>query len=104
MGAGSSLGELRAVGDFLGQRVLESVLGLWIERLLVEELGTRESMESGGQVSITEVGHALENRLGEFRADHRRGLQNPLLPLGETVDPCREYALHSRGQAHLCRG
>jgi hypothetical protein len=72
--AGSSLCELRAVGDFLGQRVLEGVLGLRIERLLVEELGTRESMESGGQVSIAEVGHALENRLRELRADHRRRL------------------------------
>jgi hypothetical protein len=37
--AGSSLGELRAVGDFLGQRVLEGVLGLRIERLFVEILG-----------------------------------------------------------------
>ena len=59
MDAGSSLRELRAVGDFLGQRVLEGVLGLRIERLLVEELGTRQSMESGGQFSVAEISHAL---------------------------------------------
>jgi hypothetical protein len=44
----SSLRELRAVGNFLGQRVLEGVFGLRIERLLVKELGVRERMESGG--------------------------------------------------------
>ena len=80
--AGSSLRELRAVGDFLGQRVLEGVLGLRIERLLVEELGARERMESGGQISVAEVRHAPENRLGELLADHRRRLEQPLLPLG----------------------
>src|SRR6266542_3671403 len=104
MDAGSSLCELRAVGDFLGQGVLEGVLGLRIERLQVKELGTRQGMESGGQLSLAEVGHALENRLRELLADHRRRLQHPLLPLGEAVNPCREYALHGRGQANLfCR-
>src|SRR5437867_769789 len=68
---GSSVGELRAVGNFLGQRVLEGVLGLRIERLLVKELGARESMEGSRQVSIAEISHAAENRLGELRADHR---------------------------------
>src|SRR6266542_1911306 len=84
MDAGSALRELRAVCDFLGQRVLEGVLGLRIERLLVEELRTRESMESGGQVSVGEIGHALENRFGELLAYHRRGLKHPLLPLGQS--------------------
>src|SRR5262245_65871092 len=60
MDAGSSLGELRAVGNFLRQRVLERVLGLRIERLLVEKLRTRERMESGGQVSVAEIGHTPE--------------------------------------------
>jgi hypothetical protein len=104
MDAGSALRELRAVGNFLCQRVLEGVLGLRIERLLVKEFGTRESMKSGGQVSVAEISHALENRLGELLADHRRGLEQPLLPLGQAVDPCCEYALHSRGQTDLCRG
>src|SRR5438132_897789 len=104
MDAGPALRELRAVGDFLGQRVLEGVLDLRIERLLVEELGSRERMESGGQVSVAEISNAPENRLGEPLADHRRRLQHPLLPLGETVDARGEDALHGRGQADLLRG
>ena len=61
-------------------------------------------MESGGQVFVAEVGHALQNRLGELRADHRRGLEQPLRPLGEAVDPCCEHVLHGRGQANFFRG
>jgi hypothetical protein len=75
MDAASSLRELRAVSDFLRQWMLEGVLGLRIERLLVKELCARKSMESSRQVSVAEVGHALENRFGELRADHRRGLE-----------------------------
>src|SRR6516225_10103896 len=84
--------------------MLEGVLRLRVERLLVKELGTRQSMKSAGQVSIAKFGNARENRFRELLADHRRGLKQPLLPLGEAVDPRCEYALHRRGQADLCRG
>src|SRR6266542_1680730 len=45
MDTGPSLHQLQAVSDFLGERVLEGVLGLGIERLLVKELGVCERME-----------------------------------------------------------
>src|SRR5262249_26314947 len=47
MDADSPIRELRAIGDFLGQWVLEGVLCLRIERLLVEELGVPQRMKSG---------------------------------------------------------
>src|SRR5438094_8288641 len=61
-------------------------------------------MESSQQLSIAEISHAAENRLGELRAEYRRGLKQPLLPLGQAVDPRRENALHGRGKANLCCG
>src|SRR5262245_5637753 len=84
--------------------MLESELCLRVERILVKELGTCQGMKSGGQVSIAEFGHARENRFRELLADHRCSLKQPLLSFGEAVDPCCEYALHSRRQADLCRG
>jgi hypothetical protein len=38
--------------------VFEGILGLGIERLLIDELGIREGVESGGQVSIAEIAAA----------------------------------------------
>ncbi len=60
MDTGSSLGELRAVGDFLGQGMLEGVLGLRIKSLLVQEFSVRQGIKSGGQVSVAKVSHAPE--------------------------------------------
>src|SRR5262249_13485373 len=70
-----SLRELREVSDLLGQRVLEAVLGLGIERFLVEELRVYNRMESGGQVSVTELDNASEYWLREVHPDHRCRLQ-----------------------------
>src|SRR5262249_61703304 len=70
-----SLRELREVSDLLGQRVLEAVLGLRIERFLVEELRVYNRMESGGQVSVTELDNASEYWLREVHPDHRCRLQ-----------------------------
>src|SRR5262249_33471562 len=53
---------------------------------------------------VAEIGHTPENRLGELLADHRRSLEQPLLPLGQAVNSCCEDALHGRGQADLFRG
>src|SRR5262249_44926937 len=72
MDASSSLRELRAVGHFPGQRVLEGVLGLRIDRLLIEELGVRQGMKGGRQLSVAEICDAPENRFGELLADNRR--------------------------------
>src|SRR5438093_11704633 len=66
MDAGSALRELRAVGNFLRQRVLEGVLSLGIERLLIQELGVRQGVESGGQASIAEICDAPEYRFREL--------------------------------------
>jgi acyl-CoA dehydrogenase-like protein len=84
--------------------VLEGKLGLRIERLLVEELGTRERMKARGKVPGAELSDAAEDRLGELLPDHRRRLEQPLLPLGEAIDPCCEYALHSRRNVEALRG
>jgi hypothetical protein len=86
-------------------RVLERIFCLRVERLLVEELCARQSMESSGKLFVAEVAHAPENRLGEVRADDRRRLQQSLIPLGQAVDSRNEHALHGRGQAkflHRC--
>src|SRR5215475_10105788 len=91
MDASSSVAELRMIRDLPGQRVLEGVLSLRIEHFLVEELRARERMESGGKVSLAEIGHALENRLGEPRADHRRRLVRRVESFGEPAVDISEH-------------
>ena len=44
----ATFGELRAVGDFLGQRMFERKAGLWVDRFVVEELGLAEPAERDG--------------------------------------------------------
>ena len=41
--ARASVGELRVVGDLLCERVLERIFGVWIQRLLEQEL-TRDEL------------------------------------------------------------
>jgi hypothetical protein len=74
MDAGSSLRELRAVGNFLSEWVLERVLGFRVERLQVEELGVGERKKSGGQIAVAENSDSPQYRLGEPLADRRRRL------------------------------
>jgi hypothetical protein len=59
MDARSSLSELRAIGDLLGEGVFERVLRLWIERLFVEELGFDQAPQSFGQLRLGKLPDAL---------------------------------------------
>src|SRR5262245_7697306 len=71
MDLASPLGELRPIGDFPGERVLESVLSLWVERLLVEELGFNQRSQNHDDLRLGKFRDALEYRLGERLTDHR---------------------------------
>src|SRR5262245_45042119 len=80
MDADSAFRELRTVGDFLSQRMLEDVLRLRVQSLLIEELSARQGIQSGREVSIAEIGHPPKDWLGEPRADHRCRLQYLFFP------------------------
>ena len=91
-----ALAELRAVRHLLGQRMLEGIHGVRIERLLVDELRCHERPERGRELRFRQLAHAREHQLGELPPDHGRGLEDPLLALGQTVNPSRENRLHVR--------
>src|SRR5216684_2777309 len=84
--------------------MLEGVLGLGIERLLVEKLSASKRMESCGEVSVVEIRNTPENRLGKPLADHRRRVQHALLPFRQAVDARCEDTLYRRWHADLLRG
>ena len=93
-----ALAKLRGVGDLLRERMLERVLGLGIERRLVNELALAERADCGVELARVELHHASQQRLRELAADHRRRLQHGLRGVGEAVDARREHDLHARRQ------
>src|SRR5207245_10457867 len=83
MGALAALGELGAVGDFLGERMLEGVLDLGEEHLLEDQIASAERANGVFQLRLGKLGDPLEDRLREALADDRRGLQKAPLALGK---------------------
>ena len=77
---------MRAVGDLFDEGVLEGVLRLGVDGRLVDELCLHQRLQGGAQVALVDSGDVAQQRRRELPADHRRGLQHVLVPLGEPVN------------------
>jgi hypothetical protein len=93
--------EQGAVGDLVGERVLEGVLGIGKEARLVEELGRLQLREPPPHRLLRGVRHRPEQHEGNVLADDRGRLEQRLVLHGEPVDARRQDHLHRRG--HLDR-
>ena len=89
------------VGHVVGQRVLEGVLQIREELRLVEELRLLQMREPPPQGLLRLLRDRRQERVGHVLADHRGGLQEPLLLRRQPVDPRRQDRLHRR--RHLQR-
>src|SRR5437773_12397577 len=74
--------------------MLECALRLRVERLLVDELGGSKLAERFGELSLGQLRHALQHRLGKLLSDDGRRLQEMLLTALQAVDPRREHGLN----------
>src|SRR5437762_13278119 len=74
--------------------MLECVLRLRVERLLVDELAGSQLAERFGELSLGQLRHALQHRLGKLLSDDGRRLQEMLLTALQAVDPSREHGLN----------
>ncbi len=90
-----ALAELRAVGHLLGQRMPEGVLGLGIDRLLVDELGLDQSAQDRLELLLRGFREPRQQTQGEAPSDDRRGLEHRLLALAQAIDARRQHGLHS---------
>jgi hypothetical protein len=99
--AGEALAQLRAVGDLLGEGMLEGVPRLGVERPLVDELGRRQRRERGRQFPLRNAGHSPKDGLGELPADHGGALQHRLRIIRQPVDPGGQHGLHAGGDLDL---
>jgi hypothetical protein len=88
-----------AVGDLVGQRVLEGVLERREQRGLVEELRGLEPVEMTSKVVPGQVGDGLEHVESHVGAHHRSRLQHALVVGRQAIDACGEERLH--GGRHL---
>src|SRR5258705_486628 len=104
MGALGALGGLGAVGDFLGERMLEGVLDLGEEHLLEDQIASAERANGVFQLRLGNLADPLEDRLREALADDRRGLQKAPLALGKPIDARRQQRLDRRRYAELGDG
>src|SRR5262245_26446575 len=95
------LPELRVISYFLGERMLEGILCLRVERLLVDELGGSELAERFGKLGFGQLYDALQHWLGKFLSDDGRRLQELLLPALQAIDPCGQHGLNRRGNGDL---
>ena len=91
--SGATLLQKRLIRDLLGQRVLEGVLEVGRRAGLVQEFGRLERRETATQVVDRAVDDGLENGEGHVPPNHRGGLEEILLILGEPVDPGGENRL-----------
>src|SRR5438093_8294380 len=84
------LAQLRAPRHLLGERVLEGVLELWIERGLVQELRGRQRRERRTERRLVNRRNARhdppEQRLAERLAYHRGSLEQLLFELRQPID------------------
>ena len=69
-----------AVGDLVGERVLEGVLEVGEEARLVEELRGLEAREALAELLLRPLGDRLEQRERHVLADHGGRLEQPLRP------------------------
>ena len=92
------------VGHLVGQRVLESVLGVGKETRLVEKLGRLEPGEAIGQRVCGYARNTREHGYRDVGADHRGRLEEVLVLRRQPVDPRRQDRLHRRGHVDGFRG
>ena len=84
--------------------MLEGVLHLGEEHLLVDQLRPLERTERSAQLLGWQLGDPRQHRLPELPADHRRRLENALLPLGQAVDASGEDPLDGRWNRDVLDG
>ena len=88
--------EQGAVGDFMGERVLEGVLGIRKEARLVQKLGRLQMREPPLHRILRRLRHGVEQHEGHVLADDRGRLEQLLVVRREPVDPGRQDHLHRR--------
>src|SRR5262249_46847133 len=64
-----------AIGNLMGQRVLERVFEIREESRFIEQLGALKPGEPAPEVVVREAGDRLKQSEGYILANHRRGLQ-----------------------------
>jgi hypothetical protein len=98
--------EKAAVGDLVGEGVLEGVLVLREEARLVEKLGRLQMCKAAMQRRLGQLGNGLEQGQGYLGADHGGGLEEVFFLGGQAIDARRQHRLHrSRhldGRQYLC--
>jgi hypothetical protein len=92
----ASLLEQRAVGDLIGERMLEGVLEIREEARLVEELRSLEVSEPLAQAVLRRFRDRLQQRKGDVLPDDGGGLEEAFLLGWQPVD--------ARGEDRLRRG
>ena len=85
--------EHAAVGDLVGERVLEGVLEIREEARLVQELGRLEVAEPPAKVVLGHVRDGLQERERHVLPDDGGGLEEPLVLGRQPVDARREDRL-----------
>ena len=93
----------RAVGDFLGQGVLEDILDLRKRRLLVEKLFALEGGEEAIEFLFGLGDDLAEQAQRELAPNDGQLLQEGFLFGGQAVDAGRQHALHGGGDMQLGR-
>ncbi len=91
-----SLLEQTAIGHVVGQGVLERILEVREEPGLVEELRGLQPPDGGVQLVVGKLSNRLEQRKRYVLPDHRRRLQERLVPGRQAVDAGSEHGLHRR--------
>ncbi|MCY1499059.1 hypothetical protein D9M68_330640 [compost metagenome] len=97
------LAQQRAVGDLLGQRVLEAVLHLRKRWLFVDEFSGLQSCQQGLRFVLRTIDDPREQAPGKHLADDRQRLQQSFFRRLQPVDAGREHTLHSDGDVKLLR-
>jgi len=92
----ATLVQQAAVGDLLGERVLERVFGIGEQTALVQEFGGGETPQHARNVRLAEIGHRAEQLERHVFAHDGSGLQETLLVRRQPVD--------ASGQDRLDRG
>ena len=82
LGRDPSLDELRAVGDLLGERVLEGVLDLREQRFLEDEVAPAQCAQRLVELVVGDDRDAAQDRFRELLADDRGGLEHAALAIG----------------------
>ena len=90
------LREKATVRDFVGERVLEGVLGIRRHACPVQELGGLQTVEPAAHGLLRDIRDGLEQRDGHVLSDDGGDLQEVSVLHLEPVDPGGQHRLHRR--------